>query len=95
MVREGRLEVVEWSQVQVGDVCYVESEEMFPADLILLSSANEGSVAYIETASLDGEKNLKPRNAFPATAFFNSHATFPRFQGVFEGDTPNKDLHKF
>jgi P-type E1-E2 ATPase len=81
--------------VLVGDVCYVESEEMFPADLVLLSSANEGSVAYIETASLDGEKNLKPRNAFPATAQFNNHPAFLRFSGTFEGDTPNKDLHKF
>jgi magnesium-transporting ATPase (P-type) len=38
---------------------------MFPADLLLLSSSSEGGVAYIETASLDGEKNLKPRNAYP------------------------------
>jgi phospholipid-transporting ATPase len=38
---------------------------MFPVDLVLLSSSNEGNVAYIETASLDGEKNLKPRSAYP------------------------------
>ena len=35
---------------------------MFPADLILLSSSGEGGTAFIETASLDGEKNLKIRN---------------------------------
>jgi magnesium-transporting ATPase (P-type) len=34
---------------------------MFPADLLLLNSANEGGIAHIETASLDGEKNLKQR----------------------------------
>lgn len=75
--------VVEWSQVQVGDVCFVETEEMFPADLILLASASEGSVAYIETASLDGEKNLKPRNAYPATSQFNANETFLTFRGKF------------
>jgi phospholipid-transporting ATPase len=68
---------------------------MFPADLILLSSANEGGVAYIETASLDGEKNLKPRMAYPATAHFNASSTYMDFQGKFEGDIPDKDLHKF
>ena len=35
--------------------------------MILLNSNIEGGVAFIETASLDGEKNLKPRNAFPQT----------------------------
>lgn len=38
---------------------------MFPADLILLSSSFPNGSAFIETASLDGEKNYKPRNAFP------------------------------
>lgn len=51
--------------MRIGDICYMEAEEMFPADLLLLSSSSEGGVAYIETASLDGEKNLKPRNAYP------------------------------
>ena len=41
---------------------------MFPADLILLCSSSEGNVAFIETASLDGEKNLKPRSSYPETA---------------------------
>lgn len=95
VVRKGEAVVVEWSQVQVGDVCFVESEEMFPADLILLATANEGSVAFIETASLDGEKNLKPRNAYPSTSEFSANEAFLSFRGSFEGDLPNKDLHKF
>jgi phospholipid-transporting ATPase len=65
---------VEWSEVAVGEVVKVESEELFPTDLILLASSADGGVAFIETASLDGEKNLKPRNAFPATQRYNSIA---------------------
>jgi len=38
----------------------------------LLSSSIEGGTAFIETASLDGEKNLKPRNAFAATQRYTS-----------------------
>lgn len=95
VIRAGQAVRVEWSQVIVGDICHVENEEMFPADLILLSSANEGGAAYIETASLDGEKNLKPRSAYPDTNLFGSDESFLRFQGKFEGDVPDKDLHKF
>lgn len=31
--------------------------------MILLGSSNEGGGAFIQTASLDGQKNLKPRNS--------------------------------
>lgn len=34
--------------------------ETFPCDLILLASSN-GGICYIQTSSLDGEKNLKKR----------------------------------
>ena len=63
-MRNGGLEVVEWSKVVVGDVCYVSQDERFPADMVLLSSAFPDGRAFIETASLDGEINLKPRSAF-------------------------------
>jgi magnesium-transporting ATPase (P-type) len=54
---------------------------LFPADLILLSSSSEGGNAFIETASLDGEKNLKPRNAYPATQAFNTNQMMAGFSG--------------
>ena len=37
---------------------------MFPADLVLISSSNKDGVAYIETASLDGEQTSKIRYSF-------------------------------
>jgi phospholipid-transporting ATPase len=44
----------------VGDIVQIREGEIFPADLILLASSNEG-VCFIQTSSLDGEKNLKKR----------------------------------
>lgn len=52
--RNGKFEQVTWSEIVVGDIVMVEEGEMFPADLILISSSIEGGNAYIETASLDG-----------------------------------------
>ena len=37
----------------------VRSNEQIPADLIILASALPQNSAYIETANIDGESNLK------------------------------------
>lgn len=54
MKRGERFEEVPWSEIIVGDVCLVEQDQTFPADLLILSSSDQGGNAYIETASLDG-----------------------------------------
>ncbi|KAK1864367.1 hypothetical protein I4F81_006915 [Pyropia yezoensis] len=52
--------------VAVGDVVLVRRGETFPADLVLLATAPiAGGVAYVSTANLDGESNLK-RVTLPA-----------------------------
>lgn len=51
----------------VGDLVLVEENEAFPADLIVLGTSIESGVCYIETSSLDGEKNLKPKSALKDT----------------------------
>ncbi|CAD8148969.1 unnamed protein product [Paramecium pentaurelia] len=56
-----------WADVKVGDLLYISENEMFPADIIVLSSQFESGVCYIETSSLDGEKNLKPKSAIKET----------------------------
>ncbi|CAD8136462.1 unnamed protein product [Paramecium pentaurelia] len=56
-----------WANVRVGDLLFVSENEMFPADLIVLTSYFESGVCYIETSSLDGEKNLKPKSAIKET----------------------------
>lgn len=53
---------LKWADLKVGDIVRVESKEAFPADLIMLQNSSDEGIAYIETGSLDGEKNLKPRN---------------------------------
>jgi phospholipid-transporting ATPase len=59
----GDFEVKHWEQVLVGNIVKVMEGEYFPADLILLKSADKSGQCYVETKSLDGETNLKTRQA--------------------------------
>jgi P-type E1-E2 ATPase len=49
--------------VHVGQILKVLEGEYFPADMILLKSADTHGLCYVETKSLDGETNLKTRHA--------------------------------
>lgn len=95
VMRNGKFEEVNWGQVVIGDICKAEAEELFPADMILLTSSMEGGNAFIETASLDGEKNLKPRSASPITQAVQNEAQLIQVSGEWEGIVPDKELHKF
>ena len=55
--------IVRSQDLKVGQVVLMCEEEIFPADLILLGTSDKDNKAYIETAMLDGEKNLKKRQA--------------------------------
>lgn len=75
----------------------VEENEAFCADLIVIGSAIDSGACYIETSSLDGEKNLKPRSSIKETqAIFNNRDKLPgEFPISFQGDVPNPKLEEF
>ena len=52
---------IEWRYICVGDMIIVEKDQDFPADVVILASSNPDGTAFINTSSLDGEKNLKPK----------------------------------
>ncbi|KAF9263183.1 phospholipid-translocating P-type ATPase [Marasmius fiardii PR-910] len=52
-----------WEDLRVGDFVKINENEAIPADLIICSTSDEENVAFIETKNLDGETNLKSRNA--------------------------------
>ena len=61
VLRDGEFRPTKSMDVQVGDLLLVNGDESFACDLILLTSSSFEGVAYIQTSSLDGEKNLKKR----------------------------------
>jgi magnesium-transporting ATPase (P-type) len=52
-----------WKDVPVGALLYIRADENIPADCLLLCSGNDDGSAFVETANIDGETNLKPKMA--------------------------------
>ncbi|KAL4878993.1 hypothetical protein BJY04DRAFT_229508 [Aspergillus karnatakaensis] len=84
-----------WVDVAVGDIVRVESEQPFPADLVLLASSEPEGLCYIETANLDGETNLKIKQGIPETSHLVSPADLSRLSGRVRSEQPNSSLYTY
>lgn len=87
---------LQWQHVQVGDIVRLRRDEPVPADMVVLHATGPNGVAYIETMALDGETNLKAKQACPLLAdgcdtvdgIRSTHATVV-------SEDPNLDLYNY
>ncbi|EGG14801.1 P-type ATPase [Cavenderia fasciculata] len=87
---------IPWKEIKVGDVVKVNKGERFPADLVILNSSEQHGVCYIETSNLDGETNLKQRQAIPQTfEFLRNEEDLSLFRGFIECEHPNNVIYVF
>lgn len=61
----------------------------------MLSSSTKNGLANIETASLDGEKNLKQRFSFEPTIGEFTDSNIVRFHSRMTCENPNPNLYAF
>ncbi|KAK4639083.1 aminophospholipid translocase [Podospora bellae-mahoneyi] len=95
ILRGSSFEETKWINVSVGDIIRVESEEPFPADLVLVASSEPEGLCYIETANLDGETNLKIKQALPETSTMVSSSDLGRLGGRIKSEQPNSSLYTY
>lgn len=98
-------EEVLWRDIRVGDFLKVRNRETLPADLLILSvvpaegarSGGNTGICYVETKNLDGETNLKLREAPQATRsmFANEEDAGDVLQGYVESELPNGDINRY
>ncbi|XP_048833503.1 phospholipid-transporting ATPase IC isoform X1 [Brienomyrus brachyistius] len=90
---------VQWKDVCVGDVLRLHKDQTVPADLLLLSTTEPHSLCYIETSDIDGETNLKIRQALAVTHQELSSDPIEPSLLAFDGrvwcEEPNSHLHSF
>jgi len=48
-----------------GDIIMINENQVFPADILCIATAHKKGHCFVETASLDGETNLKIKEAVP------------------------------
>ncbi|XP_035464133.2 phospholipid-transporting ATPase ID [Scophthalmus maximus] len=93
---DGELRSEKWMNVQVGDIIRLENNQFVTADLLLLSSSEPLNLVYVETAELDGETNLKVKQALTVTGEMGDGIDeLAGFNGEVRCEPPNNRLDKF
>ncbi|CAF4144756.1 unnamed protein product [Rotaria sordida] len=85
-----------WRDIKVGDMVRLENNEFVTADIVLISTSEPNGLCYIETAELDGETNLKARQALEETCGLVDHIDqLSSFDAEIEYEAPNNNLGRF
>ncbi|KAM3847610.1 phospholipid-transporting ATPase ID-like isoform 2-T4 [Vipera latastei] len=85
-----------WLNVEVGDIIKLENNNFVTADVLLLCSSEPHSLTYIETTELDGETNLKVKQALTVTAALGGDLqALSNFNGEIRCEAPNNRLGRF
>ncbi|XP_047989999.1 probable phospholipid-transporting ATPase IA isoform X2 [Leguminivora glycinivorella] len=95
VLHQGRWMSLRWSELVVGDIVKVINNQFYPADLVLLSTSEPQGIAFIETANLDGETNLKIRQASPETVRLDHADALAGFTATIQCEPPNRHLYEF
>ncbi|OHT07510.1 phospholipid-translocating P-type ATPase, flippase family protein [Tritrichomonas foetus] len=91
----GGFEDIKWMDVHVGDIIQIMKDEQIPADCVVFSTNHDDGIAYIDTCNLDGETNLKIRQAIPVTNNLKTGPDCAQFNAKIECDLPNNKLYVF
>ncbi|RHY52512.1 hypothetical protein DYB30_010148 [Aphanomyces astaci] len=96
----GALETILWSALQVGQIVKLDNRGTAPADLLILAVHevdvdHKAGICYVETKSLDGETNLKLRQAMESTLEVQTEAEVSALHGRVECEQPNKAISRF
>jgi len=84
-----------WKNVQVGDFVRLYNDEEIPADVIVLSTSSDDGACYVETKNLDGETNLKVRNALHCTREVRHARHCERADFVIESEGAHSNLYSY
>ncbi|RHY34757.1 hypothetical protein DYB32_000692, partial [Aphanomyces invadans] len=83
-----------WKDVVVGDLLVLKEGDEVPADCLVLATDNKSGMCYVQTANLDGETNMKIRQAL-TTNRFASPKQLQSLNVTVSCDAPNKNMFEW
>ncbi|KAJ2986645.1 hypothetical protein NUW58_g4927 [Xylaria curta] len=84
-----------WKNLQVGDFVRLYNDDELPADIIVLATSDNDGACYVETKNLDGETNLKVRQALRCGRTLKHARDCERAQFSIESEPPQPNLYKY
>ena len=84
-----------WKSVQVGDFVRIYNEDQIPADIVILSTSDPDGACYVETKNLDGETNLKVRQALHSGHKVKHAHDCERTEFVIESEPQHANLYQY
>ncbi|CAH8540005.1 unnamed protein product [Schistosoma haematobium] len=93
-VQEKQYIIDQWQYLRPGDFVRLHTNDIIPADILLLATSNSTGICHIETSNLDGESNLKQREII--SNLLNKDEFSPlTFLYPIEVEAPSAELYKF
>ncbi|CAK7565106.1 MAG: drs2 neo1 protein [Sporothrix epigloea] len=87
---------LEWQDLRVGDIVRLRRDDPVPADVVVLHASGPNGIAYIETMALDGETNLKVKQACVLLSeHCESLAGMAACGAEIVSEDPNLDLYNY
>ena len=98
-----------WRDIQAGSIVRVDNDQAIPSDILILYTSDAKGQSYVETKNLDGETNLKLKQANKdiieqirdekdscmQPQDFEPTNLFPKLAGMIICEKPNNLLYKF
>ncbi|KAM3584181.1 hypothetical protein VKS41_003004 [Umbelopsis sp. WA50703] len=92
---EGKFHPSTSEHVRVGDFLLLRNGDKVPSDCVLLASSDETGICFVETKDLDGETNLKARQAMSDTLQIQSGQECLDLHFYVEAEAPHPNLYHF
>ncbi|KAI9844794.1 MAG: hypothetical protein M1838_002030 [Thelocarpon superellum] len=84
-----------WKNVKVGDFVRIYNDDQVPADIVILSTSDPDGACYVETKNLDGETNLKVRQALHSGRKIMHARDCERARFIIESEPPHANLYQY
>eukprot|EP00698_Gefionella_okellyi_P009663 TRINITY_DN2476_c0_g1_i3.p1 TRINITY_DN2476_c0_g1~~TRINITY_DN2476_c0_g1_i3.p1 ORF type:complete len:1081 (+),score=133.21 TRINITY_DN2476_c0_g1_i3:72-3314(+) len=83
------------SDICVGDLVFVRSNQRVPADMVLLRTTEKSGASFIRTDQMDGETDWKLRHAVGSCQKFGSDQELVQIDAMLYAEAPRKEIYEF